>query len=102
MNPRVAEVVPNDNFTLTLTFTNGETRVFDVKPNLDRGVFQELWDLKLFGTARVAIGTVLWLYAQDHVRYRCEKCVQCEFCPWVAGGSRVKMGHKATAVFWRH
>ena len=65
MNPRVADVVANDDFTLTLTFTSGETRVFDVRPYLDKGVFQELRDLKLFRTARVVMGTVQWLHEQD-------------------------------------
>lgn len=65
MNPRVAEVVANDDFTLTLTFTNGEVKVFDVKPYLGKGVFQELRDLKLFRTVKVAMGTVQWLHEQD-------------------------------------
>lgn len=41
MNPRVTAVRPNPNFTVTLTFTSGEVRVFDVKPYLERGSFRE-------------------------------------------------------------
>ena len=44
---RITEVVPNDNFTLTLTFDNGEKRLFNAAPLLQDGTvfapFQE-WD----------------------------------------------------------
>lgn len=65
MNPRVAEVLANDDYTLTLVFTNQEVRRFDVKPYLDRGVFRELKDLGLFRTVRVCMGTVQWKSGQD-------------------------------------
>ena len=48
MNPKVLEVTPNDNYTLTLRFTNGETGVYDCKPILDFGVFVELKNLAYF------------------------------------------------------
>jgi hypothetical protein len=31
MNPRVKHVKPNPDYTITLTFDNGEIKVFDVK-----------------------------------------------------------------------
>ena len=45
MNPRVQAVKPNTDYTLTLTFTNGEVRVFDVKPYLSLVFFKncEIW-----------------------------------------------------------
>ena len=39
MNPRVVEVIANDDYTLTLKFTNGEVRIFDAKPYLTKGIF---------------------------------------------------------------
>ena len=65
MNPRVVHVVANDDFTLTLTFANGEIGRFDVTPYLDKGIFQELGDLNYFKQARVAFGTVQWPHEQD-------------------------------------
>ena len=65
MNPRVARVRANDDYTLVLTFTNGETRRFDMKPYLDHGVFVELKDLAYFRSVRVALGTVQWPHEQD-------------------------------------
>jgi hypothetical protein len=65
MNPRVRDVTPHDDYTLTLVFTNAEVRVFDVKPYLEHGVFQELNDIALFKTVRVWKGTVQWIHEQD-------------------------------------
>lgn len=65
MNPRVVNVVANDDYTLTLTFTNGEVGQFDVTPYLDKGIFQELRDKSYFKAVRVALGTVQWPHEQD-------------------------------------
>ena len=48
MYPRVKDVKPNPDYTLTLTFINGEVKVFDVKPYLEKGTFRELRDKSLF------------------------------------------------------
>lgn len=52
MVPRVTEIRPRPDFTLVLTFTNHEVRVFDVKPYLDRGIFRELNDPGYFNAVR--------------------------------------------------
>jgi Protein of unknown function (DUF2442) len=65
MNPRVVEVTPNDNYTLTLRFNNGETGVYDCKPILDFGVFIELKDLGYFKRVKPFNGTVVWPNEQD-------------------------------------
>jgi len=48
MNPRVKEVRATADHRLELIFTNGETGVYDCRPLLDFGVFQELRDLDYF------------------------------------------------------
>ena len=65
MNPRVVEVTPNEDYTLTLRFTNGEMGVYDCKPLLDFGVFVELKDLAYFKRVRPFNGTVIWHHEQD-------------------------------------
>ena len=65
MNPRVVTVVPRDDFTLLLTFSNGERGVYDCAQLLDFGVFQELRDLTYFRRATVQNGTVVWPHEQD-------------------------------------
>ena len=65
MNPRVKNVVPDNNYTLHLWFTNGEEGIFDVKPYLDFEVFQELKNEKMFNTVRPFIGTIQWANEAD-------------------------------------
>ncbi len=65
MNPRIKDVKPNPDYTLTLVFDNGERKVFDVKPYLDKGIFRELKDLKLFNAVRPFLGSVEWPHGQD-------------------------------------
>ena len=65
MNPRVVQVVANDDYTLTLTFSNGEIGRFDVSPYSDKGIFQKLKDLSYFKQAKAALGTVQWPHQQD-------------------------------------
>jgi hypothetical protein len=65
MNPRVKSVTPGNDYTLEITFNNGEVGVYDVKPLLDIGVFQELKDVSYFKKVRAADGTVVWPHEQD-------------------------------------
>ncbi len=65
MNPRVKNVKPNPDFTLTLQFSNKKKRVFDVSPYLDKGIFKELRDKKLFNTVRPFLGSIRWKNGQD-------------------------------------
>ena len=65
MNPRITSVKPNPDHTLTLTFTNGEVKTFDVKPYLDMGIFRELRDLSVFNSVRPVLGSIQWKNGQD-------------------------------------
>lgn len=65
MNPRVKTVIANRDFTLTLTFTNGEEKLFDVKPYLDKGQFKALKEWFLFRQTSVKMGTVNWPHELD-------------------------------------
>jgi hypothetical protein len=58
--PAVKEVIPTDDYKLILTFSNGETRLFDMKPYLNKGVFIELLNLSKFRTVHVSFDTVEW------------------------------------------
>jgi len=57
---QVSEVSPTPGFGLCLAFTNGERRLFDVRPYLDKGVFRQLQDYERFSQVRVVAGTVEW------------------------------------------
>ena len=56
----VKEVEPLDDYLLRLTFKNGEQKVFDMKPYLGKGIFQELKDEKIFKSAKISFDTVDW------------------------------------------
>ena len=65
MNPRVIDVHPNPDFTIKLTFANGEVKLFDVKPYLDKGIFRELKDPRMFNAVRPMLGSIQWQGGQD-------------------------------------
>jgi hypothetical protein len=56
----VIEVKPLDNYLLHLTFDNGETRQFDMKPYLKTGIFRELKDISIFNTVKPSFDTIEW------------------------------------------
>ena len=46
---KITAVSPNDDFTLTISFDNGEMRLYDVRPLLKKGtVFEPFMDIESF------------------------------------------------------
>lgn len=60
MYPSVKEVVPRDDYTLSIVFENGEKGILDMKPLLDFGVFQRIKDYQTFRQVRVSFDTIEW------------------------------------------
>jgi hypothetical protein len=60
METELKDVKAKSDYTLILTFNNGEIKVFDMKPYLNLGIFKELKDLKLFKSVRKSFDTVEW------------------------------------------
>ena len=60
MNPHVKSVRPLDDYELDVSFENGESRRFDVKPYLSRGIFVRLRDVAVFRKVRVVAGSIEW------------------------------------------
>jgi hypothetical protein len=56
----VVQVKATADYLLYLTFENGETRVFDMSPYLEKRPFDRLKDSPLFVLAKVDYGTVVW------------------------------------------
>ena len=65
MLPRVKAVKPKPDHQLEIIFSNGEVGLYDCRPLLTFGVFQELADVEYFGKVRVVNGTVAWPHEQD-------------------------------------
>lgn len=60
MNPRVIDVKPEQNFILLLSFNNGETKRFDLKPYLGIGIFKELNNISVFNSVKPFLGSIQW------------------------------------------
>lgn len=56
----VVRVEPQPDYKLFLEFENGEKRVFDMAPLMDKKPFVQLKGSPLFTRARVDYGTVVW------------------------------------------
>jgi hypothetical protein len=74
----VKDVIPSTNYNLILTFENGEKRIFDMTPFLDKGIFNELRDVSMFNSVRVSFDSIVWdneadidpeILYQDSVKY---------------------------------
>jgi len=58
--PRPTAVAADRDYTLRVTFNNGETRIFNASPYLAYPAFEALKAISLFMQARVAHNTVVW------------------------------------------
>jgi hypothetical protein len=63
--PHIEHAEPNNDHTVTLTFENGERRVFDFKPYLLTPVFAPLSDLDLFRQVKIVYGSLEWPGERD-------------------------------------
>jgi len=61
----VINVKPLSDYQLLLTFENGEKKIFDMKPYLDKGIFKELKDEKKFKSVRVSFDSIEWCNQAD-------------------------------------
>lgn len=78
MYPKVKSVIPNDNYILTITFSNNEVGTLDMKPYLDFGIFKRIKDHTNFKSVRVAFDTIEWPFAgvdldPEFVYQKCKK-----------------------------
>lgn len=57
---RIVDVKTLENYKLLVTFDNGEKKIKDMKPYLEKGVFQKLKDKDFFKSVKIAFGTISW------------------------------------------
>jgi hypothetical protein len=60
MNPRAKSVSYIKNYRLFVVFTNGEEKVFDLKPLLTYPVYENMKDEAYCAKAKVKNGIVVW------------------------------------------
>ena len=63
--PYITDLEVESNYTLLLTFENGEQRRFDVKPYLSTTVFAPLQDYDFFRQVRIVYGSLEWPGERD-------------------------------------
>ena len=74
----ITKVEPLVDYQLLLTFENGEKRIFDMKPYMERGIFKELKDEKKFRSVRVSFDSIEWCNQADFdPEFLYEKSVEC-------------------------
>jgi hypothetical protein len=56
----VKQVEPKPDYILLLTFSNGEKRLFSVRPYLDKGVFAELRSQAVFNSVKISFDSIEW------------------------------------------
>ena len=65
IRPKAIKVLPQPDYCLLVTFSNNENRLFDVKPYLDFGNYNELKNPILFNTVKPAGLSIEWIHGQD-------------------------------------
>ena len=59
--PDIVQVVPHNDYTVTIYFCDGKIVVYDVTPKLESGIFQNLKDLSVFlNNCRIMNDTLAW------------------------------------------
>jgi len=60
MYPSVMNVIPTEDYMLSIDFDNGEHGILDMKPFLDFGVFRRLKDRSASERVWVSFDTIEW------------------------------------------
>ena len=61
ITPDIIQVVPHENYTVSVFFCDGKTVLYDVKPKLNQGIFKLLNDLSFFmDNCTIMNGTLAW------------------------------------------
>lgn len=63
--PIVLNVVPQEDYSVIITFENGEIKKFNVMPYINGEWFGQLRDIAVFNTVRPCGNTIEWIDGQD-------------------------------------
>ena len=61
----ISEVSTNDDYIIIVRFENGEEKIFDIKPYLEKGVFKELKNMQYFHQIQSKGYYIEWPHGQD-------------------------------------
>ena len=57
---KIVNVEPLEDYKLILEVDNGEKKLKDMKPYLDKGVFSRLKDKNFFKKVKISYGAICW------------------------------------------
>jgi len=63
-SPKINQVIPLNNYQLSLTFESGEKKIFDVTPYI-KNFFEELRNESYFKRVKNLGHSVIWPHEQD-------------------------------------
>lgn len=64
---RTTKVVPLDDYKLRLFFSNGEVKIYDIKPLLQKKTFEILRDKSLFSKVRIEHRAAMWNFTGNEL-----------------------------------
>lgn len=65
MRPKAIDVKPLEDYMLEIVFSNGEKKIFDVKPYLKFKPFEELKDKNIFNSVKIGGLSIEWENGAD-------------------------------------
>ncbi|MDP2864893.1 MAG: DUF2442 domain-containing protein [Elusimicrobiota bacterium] len=65
MTPQITKIEVMPGYKLCVRFGNGESRLFNIKPYLEKGVFKELKNEAYLKKVRIISGGIDWPHEQD-------------------------------------
>jgi len=65
MTPNITDVKAQEDYYILLSFENGEIKLFDMKPYIDKGFFKQLQDKTYFKTVKTHFDSIQWANGQD-------------------------------------
>ena len=70
--PEVVQVIPHEDFTVSVYFSDGKIVLYDIKPYLHTEVFSKVSDVNIFmGTCTILNDTLAWDIAGNRDESKC-------------------------------
>ena len=65
MYKRITGVTPLPDYKLIVTFEDSETRLLNMEPYLNKGIYTELRNVSIFNSAHISFDTIEWSNQAD-------------------------------------
>ena len=70
--PEIVQLVPHEDYTVTVYFSDGKIVRYNAKPKLEQGVFRELKDISFFvKSCKIMNDTLAWDLTGNNDPFQC-------------------------------